>query len=203
MKIRPWGDAGLLVDVDDFHAAQHVCRRLRLQRHAGVRDIIPGYRTVVIEFDVLRVDLVSLTSGLRSIALQSAPLPTGILHELDVRYDGEDLGAIAQIAGLTVKQVIQRHSAAVYTVAFLGFSPGFPYLVGLDAALCVPRLSTPRSRVPAGAVAVADHFTGIYPQSTPGGWRLLGRTDAKLFDARRRRPAMLAPGDRVSFRACR
>ncbi len=127
------------------------------------------------------------------------PLPAGRLHEIGVRYDGEDLEEVAERAGLAVEDVVARHAAPLYTVACLGFSRGFPYLEGLDPALHLPRRDSPRARVPAGSVAVAADMAGIYPRATPGGWHLLGTTDAVLFDESAEPPALLAPGDRVRF----
>ena len=119
---------------------------------------------------------------------------------LEVVYDGADLEDVAQACELTIRDVIQLHSTADYTVAFCGFVPGFAYLVGLPELLQLPRRSTPRTRVPAGAVAIAAEFTGVYPRESPGGWHLLGRTGMPLWDDSRNPPALLAPGTRVRFR---
>jgi KipI family sensor histidine kinase inhibitor len=124
------------------------------------------------------------------------------LVEIPVRYGGADaldLDAVAARAGLTCEEVIARHTAAEYRVAMLGFAPGFPYLLGLDPALAMPRLDTPRQHVAAGSVGIGGAQTGIYPRPGPGGWRIIGRTDAVLFDATRASPSLLAPGDRVRF----
>jgi 5-oxoprolinase (ATP-hydrolysing) subunit B len=118
---------------------------------------------------------------------------------LAVYYDGADLADVAQLAGCSVDEVVRRHSGAEYTVAFCGFAPGFAYLTGLDPSLHVPRLSTPRARVPAGAVGVAGEYTAAYPRASPGGWRLIGRTDAALWSLERADPALLVPGTRVRF----
>jgi len=119
--------------------------------------------------------------------------------EILVHYDGADLEAVARLSGLSAAEVVARHCAPVYTVAFCGFAPGFAYLAGLDDALRLPRRAVPRTRVPAGSVAIADRYTAVYPHSSPGGWNLLGRTDAVVWDAEREPPAMLAPGGRVRF----
>jgi KipI family sensor histidine kinase inhibitor len=116
-----------------------------------------------------------------------------------VVYDGEDLHDVAGLTSLSVQEVVLRHAAPEYVVAFLGFAPGFPYLVGLDPALHVPRRPTPRTRVPVGSVGLAGPQTGIYPTASPGGWQLIGRTDRVLFDERRDPPALLAAGDRLRF----
>jgi KipI family sensor histidine kinase inhibitor len=120
---------------------------------------------------------------------------------LPVHYDGPDLALVAETAGVGVAEVAALHSGVEYSVAFSGFAPGFGYLVGLPDALRQPRLDQPRTRVPAGSVGIAGEFTGAYPRSSPGGWRLIGRTDAVLFDSHRDRPALLTPGDRVRFEA--
>ena len=119
--------------------------------------------------------------------------------EIPVVYDGADLEAVAQLAGLSAEEVVERHTAAEYAVAFIGFAPGFAYLIGGDERLAVPRLPKPRERVPAGSVAIAGPYSGIYPRDSPGGWRLLGRTSLTLFDPERAAPALLATGDRVRF----
>lgn len=140
------------------------------------------------------------------IAGDAAPEPmsrqAGGLHELAVRYGGEhgpDLDALASEAGLSPREVVDLHAGTTYEVLFLGFAPGFAYLGGLPAPLQVPRLATPRPRVPAGSVAIAGDMTAVYPHTSAGGWRLLGRTDATLFDPGSARPARLRPGDRVRF----
>jgi KipI family sensor histidine kinase inhibitor len=125
------------------------------------------------------------------------------LVEIPVCYGGEcgpDIDAVAEHARLSRDAVAARHAAAEYTVAMLGFAPGFPYLLGLDAALQVPRRATPRTRVPPGSVAIGGAQTGIYPRELPGGWHLIGRTPLVLFDPQREPPCLLAPGDRVRFR---
>ena len=201
MNIRLVGDCALLVELSDFNAAQALRHHLCRLSWPGVLEIVPGYRSVLIEVDPLVQDPEQTAATLQGLVTDAMLLPVPAEHQIDVRYEGADLVAVAKETGLTVAEVIRRHSGAIYTVAFLGFAPGFPYLVGLDPALQVARLKAPRASVPAGSVAIADQFSGIYPRSTPGGWRLLGVTDAILFDATRPRPALLNPGDRVRFRA--
>jgi KipI family sensor histidine kinase inhibitor len=123
-------------------------------------------------------------------------------HELHVRYGGNagpDLSELARLHGMSETEVVALHSAATYVVGFLGFAPGFAYLIGLPPALVTPRLATPRTRVAAGSVAIGGSFTGVYPRSMPGGWRILGQTDLALFDVSAASPARLAPGDEVRF----
>lgn len=142
------------------------------------------------------------TRGAQARALESLEVE-GRIVEIPVRYggaDGVDLQAAADELGLSAEALIARHTAPLYTVAMLGFAPGFPYLLGLDPALQLPRLASPRTRVPAGSVGIGGAQTGIYPHESPGGWRLIGRTPLRLFDPERvEAPALLAPGDRVRF----
>lgn len=200
MNIRPMGDAALLVETRDSTEAQKFRQALAAERIPGLRQLIPGYDTLLLCVDPLAVDLDALAERLPGLlrAPQAATNPK--THEIAVRYGGEDLEAVAAELAMSVEEVVRRHSTPVYTVAFLGFAPGFAYLTGLDPKLQLPRLATPRTRTPAGAVAVAGEFTGVYPQATPGGWRMLGLTDARLFDVERASPALLAPGDQLRFK---
>jgi len=194
------GDSALLLDMEDAQAAQQLRAAIHRQSLKGLCELVPAYNTLLVEFDALEFDVTNFIRRLPQF-VQAAPFPVlAREHDIAVTYNGEDLKEVARVTGLDVVEVIQRHSSATYTVAFLGFAPGFPYLVGLDSKLRVPRLKSPRTNVPAGAVAVADEFSGIYPQTTPGGWRVLGHTDSILFDPARASPALLTPGDKVHFR---
>ena len=200
MKVGFFGDSALLVEVADSIAAQDLRRVLLKEQLAGLRELVPGYDTLLIKFDPLVLDAAKLARRLPKLLERPLAALQGCEHEVSVRYDGEDLQEVARLTGLEIADVVRRHSAPLYSVAFLGFAPGFPYLTGLDLRLRLPRLQSPRTRVPAGSVAIADEFTGIYPQATPGGWRVLGHTDAVLFDTARAAPALFAPGDTVRFR---
>jgi len=199
MNLRPMGEGAVLVEVAG-HAEAHALRHALLDRPlAGVRELIPGESSLLIVMDPLILDLDTLAAHLPVVGKKtSAP---GSLHEFRVVYDGEDLAIVAKQLGVTPQEVVRRHTLPLYEVAFLGFVPGFPYLTGLDPSLRMPRRSRPRTRVPAGSVAMADGYTGIYPQATPGGWHILGRCPDRLFDATRLQPALLMPGDRVRFMA--
>ena len=166
-----------------------------------IEDVVPGARSVLV-----RIRHGEDPSTALRAALESTPEP----HRADerpvvgiaVRYggeDGPDLSEVARSTGLDEGEVVRRHVEQTYTVGFIGFSPGFAYLLGLPDELATPRLETPRTRIPAGSVAIGGAYTGVYPRATPGGWRLIGRTDADLFDPSRDPPALLAPGDRVRF----
>jgi KipI family sensor histidine kinase inhibitor len=163
-----------------------------------VADVVPGARTVLVSL----VPGLEPSSGLQAL-IDSTPAEgssrIGPLHTVAVTYDGPDVDEVAQLVGVGVAGIAALHSGVEYTVAFIGFQPGFPYLIGLPRELELPRLATPRARVPAGSVAIAGEYTGIYPSPTPGGWHLIGRTDELLFDATAASPSRFAAGDRVRF----
>ena len=200
MKVRVAGERGLLVEVEDLEMVHRLHAALRGLDPPGVVELVPAYRTVLIVADPGQAEaLDELADRLPGLELPPAEAVAGETVEIPVRYDGEDLPEVAGLTGLEPEEVVRRHTAPEYTVAFLGFSPGFPYLVGLDPALEVPRRDTPRTSIPAGSVGLAGNQTGIYPTATPGGWQLIGRTEVTLFDPARDPPALLAPGTRLRF----
>ena len=201
--VLPYGERAVLVELAGADKVLPLRNALLAEAHPAVLAVVPAARTVLIEFDPAAITAVQLRALIQRC--QEVPAATGQpggepTVELAVHYDGADLESVAQQSGLTVAEVIRRHSSAVYTVQFCGFSPGFGYLSGLDSALRLPRLASPRPAVPAGSVAIAGEFTGIYPRSSPGGWLLLGRTETVLFDLRRSPPALLRPGTTVRLR---
>jgi KipI family sensor histidine kinase inhibitor len=203
-RLLPYGTGAVLVELAGAADVLPLRNALIEQRHPAVRAVVPAARTVLVEFDSDAVAVAELRAWIERCLAAPAQPATGNQAEptveLTVRYDGADLSSVARQCGLSVSEVIQRHSAAEYTVQFCGFAPGFGYLSGLDPALRLPRLASPRPAVPAGSVAIAGEFTGVYPRSSPGGWLLLGRTDAVLFDLDRRPPALLRPGTAVRLR---
>jgi KipI family sensor histidine kinase inhibitor len=174
-------------------------------RPAAVEDVVPGAASILVRFAPGDRPTAGEISGwLSSLdpdgdAAAVSPADGAVTHVLPVVYDGDDIDEVSRRCGLSSAEVVRRHSSRTYSVAFLGFSPGFAYLAGGDPALIVSRLDSPRRRVPAGSVALADDMCAVYPSATPGGWRLLGHTDAVLFDPNRRPPALLRPGDQVRF----
>ena len=197
---------GTRVDVATNARVHALCERIAAHRPAWLRDLVPAYASVGVFFDPLLVDAGQagdwLGTQLATLPAEAATGATARTMEVPVRYggdDGPDLESAAAELGITPAQLAQRHAAGEYTVAMIGFAPGFPYLLGLDPALALPRLATPRTLVPAGSVGIGGAQTGIYPRESPGGWRLLGRTPLVLFDPSRKPPALLAPGDRVRF----
>ena len=198
---RQVGDSALLVDLGDLLQVMALDRALRLQRPAWVLDVIPAARTVLVRFDATAVERQQVSDWINAAqqmgAADGGP-PPGTL-EIRASYDGPDLAEVAALTRLSEPEVIATHLGATYTVAFCGFAPGFAYLIGLPAALRVSRRSSPRTRVPAGAIAVADEFSAVYPRESPGGWQLIGHTDLTMFDVDRDPPALLAPGMQVRF----
>ena len=190
MKLLPCGDRAVLIDCASLDEAQGWFATL----HDEVEAVL-GARTVLLRGE---------PSELRSLVGRSEPRDItaeepGDEIEIPVTYDGPDLADIAGHTGLSEDEVVAAHTGTPWTVAFGGFAPGFAYLVGGDERLAVPRRDTPRTSVPAGSVGLAGEFSGIYPRSSPGGWQLIGRTDAVMFDVDRDPPALLAPGARVRF----
>jgi KipI family sensor histidine kinase inhibitor len=170
----------------------------------GLMDVVPAYASVLICFDPLIIEPPGMRACLQSLLdrISDSLWPRGRLIRIPVYYggdDGPDLEDVAALLELTTQELIERHTSSTYRVAFLGFLAGFPYLTGLPRTLAVPRLATPRTHVRAGSVAIADRQAGIYPVDSPGGWRILGRTAAPLFDPTRKPPSLLHPGDRVRF----
>jgi KipI family sensor histidine kinase inhibitor len=200
VRLRPVGERGLLVEVGELETVHRLHAALRELDPPGVIELVPGYRTLLVVADPDRAELLDeLAARLPALELPPAEAVAGEPVEIPVTYDGEDLDEVAGLTGLDADEIVRRHTAPTYTVAFLGFSPGFPYLVGLDPALEVPRRDTPRTSIPAGSVGLAGTQTGIYPTASPGGWQLIGRTDVTLFDPGRDPPALLAPGGRLRF----
>ncbi|MBI4889983.1 MAG: 5-oxoprolinase subunit PxpB [Acidobacteria bacterium] len=198
------GDSSLLVRFgDEISPAIH--RRVRAFLESfqcpGVRNLHPAYASVLISFQPLEATHEQIETAARAAAAQTQPSEPRLV-KIPTRYGGEfgpDLADVAAHCGLTQERVVKLHTGAEYLVYFLGFSPGFAYLGGLPDALFTPRLSTPRHHVPAGSVAIGGRQTGIYPLPSPGGWRLIGRTDLTLFDPTRQPPTLLEMGDRVRF----
>ncbi|HEX4726216.1 MAG TPA: 5-oxoprolinase subunit PxpB [Jatrophihabitans sp.] len=197
--VLPYGDSAVLLELAEPTEVLALRDGLLAQRDPAIRAVVPAARTVLVEFDPARTDPARIATSAQSLSGQTSDESAADLVRLPVRYDGADLAEVAEHCGLSVPELVELHSKCEYTVRFCGFSPGFGYLTGLDDRLRLPRLTTPRTQVPAGSVAIADEYTGVYPRSSPGGWRLLGQTSTTLFDLDRDPPALLAPGTRVRF----
>jgi KipI family sensor histidine kinase inhibitor len=198
VKTFPYGDEALLVEPDDAESVLPIAELVRSP--PGVLVVVPAARTFLVR--ATAGVLAGLAGRLPELAAIAETHDTAPAAEVlvDVVYDGPDLAATAAEVGLEPAELVHRHAAGEYVVAFCGFAPGFAYLRGLDPTLHVGRRAEPRTRVPAGSVGIAGEFTGVYPRESPGGWRLLGRTDLRLWDLERTPPALLAPGTRVRFR---
>lgn len=188
------------------HAAFAEVASIRRTGLVGLLDATPAYRTLLLTFDPMRMDAVAVERAIREVLESLGASPAALRSSRTVAipacYDAAvapDLEVIARAHGVGIEQISRLHASPVYTVAFVGFSPGFPYLTGLSPDLHTPRHSQPRTRVAAGSIGIAGDQTGIYPQESPGGWRIIGRTPLALFDAHRDPPTLLAPGDRVRF----
>jgi KipI family sensor histidine kinase inhibitor len=187
-----------MLEVDDVEQAAQLAIHLRSLDLPGVREIVPAARTVLIECSDGAARL-AVVEAAPNLDLRSAASVGGALIEVPTAYDGPDLDDVAAHAGLSVDEVIARHSGTEYRAAFCGFVPGFAYLTGLPVVLQLPRRSEPRPRVAAGSVAIGAEFTGVYPSASPGGWHVIGHTDEAMWDAARERPSFIVPGDRVRF----
>jgi KipI family sensor histidine kinase inhibitor len=191
MQLRPVGPRAVLVDVEDAATALALATWARSRVVAD--EIVPAAATVL--FDGVDLSDLSVLSGWTP----ASDVPAGDLVEIPVVYDGPDLPFVAEAWGTDVAGAVLRHTEIEYVAEFCGFAPGFSYLAGLPAELAVPRLESPRPVVPPGSVGLAGTWCGLYPTASPGGWRLLGRTDAVLWDQSRAQPALLPPGTRVRF----
>jgi KipI family sensor histidine kinase inhibitor len=199
MKVLSVGEDALLVEVSSDDEAQALHAELLRRRAEGsfsAREIVPAARTVLLD----GLDAPArLAAELTAAELPSAPPRAGAVVEIPVRYDGPDLGDVAAHWGVPESEVARIHAETEFRVAFCGFAPGFGYLTGLPPRYGVPRRATPRTAVPAGSVALAGPYTGVYPRSSPGGWQLIGTTDIVLWDHARVPAALLSPGTRVRF----
>jgi KipI family sensor histidine kinase inhibitor len=201
MRLRQAGPRALLVELEDLGQVQALHAVLIERRATGevpaVVDIVPAARTVLLDgVD----DLDAMASAVAACPLTPVARPdAGPEVEIPVIYDGEDLPWLAERWGTSVAGAVALHSGITLRAAFCGFSPGFAYLAGLPERCHVPRRSRPRPEVPAGAVGVAGEFTGVYPRPSPGGWHLIGRTEAVMWDPSRPEPALVVPGASVRF----
>ena len=199
MRFLPVSLNALLVELADLDQTLALLDSLQRAPLAGVEELVPAARTLLVQFRPSATSLATLIGAIAARDLSQRVQRDATLVEIPVRYDGEDLAEVAQILGITSEELVRRHTASDYSVAFVGFAPGFAYLSGGHESLDVPRRATPRTRIPAGAVALAGRFSGVYPQASPGGWQIIGRTPLAMWDIERDPPALLQPGFRVRF----
>ncbi|HSW16926.1 MAG TPA: 5-oxoprolinase/urea amidolyase family protein [Ramlibacter sp.] len=199
MRFLPVNLDALLVELDDLPQTLALLASLQAEPIAGIEELVPAARTLLVRFRPAKVSQAALALhiGARSLTAQVERAAT--LIEIPVDYSGEDLDEVAQMLGIPREEVIRRHTGSEYSVAFTGFAPGFAYLSGGDPGLNVPRRSTPRTRIPSGAVGLAGPYSAVYPQASPGGWQIIGVTATPMWDLEREAPALLQPGFRVRF----
>ena len=209
-KFLAAGDRAIVIELGDEISIEcnrrvhSLHRAIEREQPAGVVDLIPTYRSLLVEYDAAQVSYADIKARLVDIRGSTAEVPeddTTVVH-LPVLYGAEhgpDLEFVARNAGMDVQEVVDLHSGTDYPVYMMGFTPGFPYLGGMSERIATPRLSTPRGVIPAGSVGIAEAQTGVYPIESPGGWRLIGRTPLRLFDVTRTPPSLIDAGDCVRF----
>lgn len=203
--VRDYGDCALLLECDSTDEVLAWTNALRQAELPGVLDIVPASRTVLVKLAGPR-DQIPTRHRVSKLQIRPEDIETRPANGradvvIDVIYDGPDLVEVGRLTGLDPVTVIAAHTATLWRVGFGGFAPGFAYLVGGDPRLHVPRRDEPRTKVPAGSIGLAGEFSGVYPRESPGGWQLIGHTDAVLWDIDRPEPALLTPGMWVQFRA--
>ncbi len=209
-RFLPAGDTALIVEFGDSidPATNRRVHKLLLAIErsgmAGIVELVPTYRSLLVAYDPLAVELGALRARLEHLAgqLDEAPSPPPRVVDIPTAYGGEfgpDLAFVATHNGLREEEVVQIHTSTEYLVYMMGFSPGFAYLGGMSERIATPRLKTPRTAIPAGSVGIAQQQTGIYPTESPGGWQLIGRTPVSLFDAARHPPVLVEAGDFIRF----
>lgn len=214
-RILPAGDAATSIEFGSVISEEindriySFAEALEAAPPEWLMELVPTYRSLLVQYDPLLFDFDQIEAEIKTrLAATStnsdttAPERKKLVYELPTLYGGEhgpDLETVANHAGLSADQVVSTHSSTAYRVYMIGFSPGFPYLGGMDEKIACPRLATPRTRVPAGSVGIAESQTGVYPSESPGGWQLIGRTPVKLFDPDESPPSILQPGHFVKF----
>jgi KipI family sensor histidine kinase inhibitor len=199
MRLLPSGTTALLVELDHLDDVLALYAALEHDRPAGVVDVVPAARTILVVTDPEITSLSSVAQAVQRSTPRAERFDSDDSLEIPVRYDGEDLDEAAQLLGCDSQELVRRHTAAQWTVAFCGFMPGFGYLVSHGWTTQVPRRPSPRTKVPSGSVALAGEFSGVYPRESPGGWQLIGRSTLTMFDPSRDPAALLRPGTRVRF----
>jgi len=200
MRLLPSGTTALLVELDDLDEVLGLYAALDHDLPQGVVDVVPAARTLLVVTDQRVASLSSVANAIREATPREGGVGSSELVEVPVSYDGEDLEEAARLLDCDAGELVRRHTAEEWTVAFCGFMPGFGYLVSKGWQVQVPRRSSPRKKVPSGSVALAGEFSGVYPRESPGGWQLIGRSSLAMFDPSRDPAALLRPGTRVRFK---
>ncbi len=200
MRFLPVNHGVLMVELEDLAQTLALLDSLKADPIAGIEELVPAARTLLVSFRPAACTLASLVRAIAGRDVSARATRDGTLVRIPVHYDGEDIAEVAALAGIAPDELVRRHTGSVYSVAFTGFAPGFAYLTGGDPVFDdTPRRTTPRTRIPAGAVGLAGSFSGVYPQASPGGWQIIGTTPVAMWDIARAVPALLQPGFRVQF----
>lgn len=197
--VLPCGSAALMLELESLEDVLAVYAALLDDTPPGVLDLVPAARTLMLLLDPAQTEPAAVERAVRRVTPRHDAREHGDLLEIPVVYDGQDLDEVGKLTGWGSDGVIERHTGTEWTVAFCGFAPGFGYLVSDSGGFDIPRRSTPRTKVPPGAVGLAGEFAGVYPRESPGGWQLIGSTELHTFDLDREPPALLTPGTRVRF----
>ncbi|AOM42084.1 5-oxoprolinase/urea amidolyase family protein [Xenorhabdus hominickii] len=200
MHFLPVNCNTIMVELSGLAETLALLDSLNMSPILGIEEIIPAAKTLMIRFRPTKISTRQLVAEISSRDLQERGYAMGKRIEIPVHYNGDDLALVAEILGCTVQEVIHQHTENEYTVAFTGFAPGFAYMASNASQWNIPRREIPRTRIPAGAVALAGEFSSIYPQASPGGWQIIGMTTERMWDLSRSSPALLQPGYRVNFR---
>ena len=210
LRFVPAGDKAFVIELGDGispeinRSVHNLLLSIEKQGIPGILDMVPTYRSILINYDPLTLPPNELEERVRELTqdLDETPPAASRVVELPTSYGGEhgsDLGYVAEHNGLTEEEVIALHSGTDYLVYMMGFTPGFTYLGGMSEKIATPRLQTPRTAIPAGSVGIAERQTGVYPIESPGGWQLIGRTPVRLFDPSKQPPVIAEPGDYIRF----
>ena len=201
MRFLSVNQDSLLVELSDLQETMMLYQHLQQAKHPYIVEMIPAASTVLIEFNQFYIDAPDLIQWIKAQKIQHSQWSTHRQVVIDVHYDGADLHELSELLAMTPQELIHRHTQSVWQVAFIGFAPGFAYLNSSEQPFAsVPRLSSPRKKIPAGSVALAGEYSGIYPKDSPGGWQLIGHTSTKMWDLQREPAALLLPGTQVQFR---
>ncbi|WP_424464199.1 5-oxoprolinase/urea amidolyase family protein [Pseudoclavibacter helvolus] len=199
MRFLTARDDAVLIECGSLDETIALFDALTARSLPGIGEMVPGARTLLVPFRPARITAAEIEAAALGADLSGVRAGTPRHLEISTRYDGEDLAEVAELLGISTDEVVRRHTSSTFTVGFVGFAPGFAYLTGDDPVLDVPRRSTPRTRIPAGSVALAGTYSGVYPRESPGGWQLIGTTDTPMWDLGRDPAAFMAPGDIVTF----
>ena len=210
MRILPAGDRALVADFgnvisEDVNRKVNALKKsLLAEKVAGVREMIPTYRSLLVEYNPSVISMQDLSRRIEAASLEGAGVEAEKKRVLEIpccyggQY-GEDLAGLAELTGLSEKEIIDIHAGTEYRVYMLGFLPGFVYLGGMDERIAAPRLKSPRVSIPAGSVGIGGSQTGVYPMASPGGWRLIGMTPVDFYDPKREKPVLCEAGDYIRF----